>query len=265
MPPIFELICDGTPILAAAIHHGHWVRPEVAPLLAISEAERLREEDPFTGELAAVFGTRIIGQRSRFEFDLNRPRSKAIYLEPADAWGLSVWRNSPPPDLIRKVLASYDLFYGAVAATLRGLLSQHERVIVLDIHAYNHRRDEGGNLPADPEANPEINIGTGTMDRAYWASVVDRFMADLSRCHRGRQLDVRENVRFLGGNFCRWIHESFPERVCAIAIEFKKFFMDEWTGEPDYNQIAALKVVLESTLPGLQESLQERSLASARK
>jgi hypothetical protein len=28
---------------------------------------------------------------------------------------------------------------------------------------------------------------------------------------------------------------------CAIAVEFKKFFMDEWTGEPDPAELAAMR------------------------
>ena len=47
----------------------------------------------------------------------------------------------------------------------------------------------------------------------------------------GRRLDVRENIKFRGGAFTRWVHETFPETGCSLAIEFKKFFMDEWTGE----------------------------------
>ena len=36
------------PVIATAVHAGHEVRPEVAALLAVSEEDRLREEDPFT-------------------------------------------------------------------------------------------------------------------------------------------------------------------------------------------------------------------------
>ena len=32
--------------------------------------------------------------RSRFEADLNRPRDRAVYLTPADAWGHQVWRRA---------------------------------------------------------------------------------------------------------------------------------------------------------------------------
>ena len=69
---------DG-PIVATAIHDGHAVRPEVAELLALDSATRLREEDPFTGRLAAVAPTYLVALRSRFEIDLNRPRDQAVY------------------------------------------------------------------------------------------------------------------------------------------------------------------------------------------
>ena len=47
----------------------------------------------------------------------------------------------------------------------------------------------------------------------------------------GRKLDVTTNGKFPGGNFARWIHNTFPDSACCIAIEFKKIFMDEWSGE----------------------------------
>ncbi len=46
-------------------------------------------------------------------------------------------------------------------------------------------------------------------------------------------LDVRENVKFKGGRMTRWINENYPEQGCSIAVEVKKIFMDEWTGELD--------------------------------
>jgi hypothetical protein len=56
----------------------------------------------------------------------------------------------------------------------------------------------------------------------------------------GRRLDVRENVRFFGGNLPTWIHQQFPDKVCALAIEVKKFFMNEWTGQLDTSQHRAI-------------------------
>ena len=71
----------------------------------------------------------------------------------------------------------------------------------------------------------------------------------------GGSLDVRENVRFFGGNWPRWIHDNFPDTGVAIAIEFKKFFMDEWTGEPDEQCIEAVGDALRFTVPAVLDAL----------
>jgi len=255
---LFQLTVGEGPLVAAAIHSGHAIRPAVVEHLALDEAERLREEDPFTEELAALAPTHIIGRRSRFEVDLNRPPEKAVYLEPADAWGLTVWRGRLPDALVAESLAHYDMFYATVRALLEQLLTQHKRIVVLDVHSYNHRRNGAASPIDDEAANPEVNIGTGSMDGAVWGGVVDRLIADLRACKAaGRPLDVRENVRFRGGHFPQWIHATFPEQVCAIAIEFKKTFMDEWTGEVYPPRFEALKGALLSTFPGLRAALDE--------
>ena len=71
-----------SPILAVASHDGHALREELQGNCALSEEERLREEDPFTGRWTSVAPTRMIALHSRFEVDLNRPRDKAVYLRP---------------------------------------------------------------------------------------------------------------------------------------------------------------------------------------
>jgi N-formylglutamate amidohydrolase len=253
---VFHLNVGEGPLVAAAIHNGHFLRPQVAELIALDEAERRREEDPYTDYLAEVAPTRLVGARSRFEMDLNRPRDKAVYLEPADAWGLDVWKRALPPEALAASLANYDVFYATVHAVLSQLVARYGRVVVVDIHTYNHRRDGAGGQAADPAENPEVNVGTGTMDRARWAPGVDAFIdAMRSFNYLGRRLDVRENIRFRGGRFSGWIHETFPETVCSIAVEFKKFFMDEWTGEVDRRQLAALRASLESAAPRLLTAL----------
>jgi hypothetical protein len=44
--------------------------------------------------------------------------------------------------------------------------------------------------------------------------------------------------------------------VCAIAVEVKKSFMDEWTGQLDEDCFFALWNAFRSTLSGLHKSLQ---------
>jgi hypothetical protein len=102
-----------------------------------------------------------------------------------------------------------------------------------------------------------INIGTFSMDRARWAPLVDGFIEALSACRiDGIDLDVRENVAFEGrGEQTRFVHERFPRTGCAIAIEFKKVFMDEWSGEPFPDMLKQLRSALAATFPVLEEKL----------
>ena len=244
------------PLIAVAVHNGHAIRQDIAEFLALSPRDRLREEDPYTGRWTTIAPSRFVVERSRFEVDLNRPREKAVYLDPVDAWGLSVWKEPLPDAIVQESLRLYDAFYDRLEGMLSTLLIRHERVVVFDLHSYNHRRGGSDGPLADPAANPEINVGTGTMPRDVWAPVVDRFMDDLrSWRFRGRQLDVRENVRFQGGELPRWVHTTFPGRACALAVEVKKFFMDEWTGAADEPMIEELGRALGSTVPGILEAL----------
>jgi N-formylglutamate amidohydrolase len=243
--PIWQTEFGEGPLVACAIHDGHTVRPDIARCLKLSNDQRRYEEDPYTGAWTTIAPTRIISRRSRFELDLNRPRDKAVYIVPADAWGLEVWNCSPPPQMVEQSLQAYDDFYGHVRQLLERLVNRHGRVVVFDLHSYNHIREGRGGSAADPEANPEINLGTRSMPRDAWTPVVERWLAEMrSFDYLGRRLDVRENVKFFGGHFPTWIHETFPKSVCALAIEVKKFFMNEWTGELDAKQHAAIHQAL---------------------
>jgi hypothetical protein len=253
---LWESIEGQDPVAATAIHDGHDLRDEVAALMALSEADRLREEDPGTAIWATVGGTQLVATRSRFEVDLNRPREAAIYSTPEDAWGLTVWAREPSSDLVERSLAEYDAFYAEAQRLFSAMEQRFGHFVVLDLHSYNQRRDGPNSSPSDPATNPEVNVGTGSLDRDLWGLLVDRFIGDLTAFDfLGRHLDVRENVRFRGGHFSRWIHQSFPDSACCIAVEFKKFFMDEWTGKFDGEEFEAVSRALTSTLPGLHESL----------
>ncbi|MDA1313395.1 MAG: N-formylglutamate amidohydrolase [Acidobacteria bacterium] len=248
---------DG-PLIATAVHDGHTVREEALGLMALQDAERLREEDPYTGGWTEVAPSRVVGLHSRFEVDLNRPRGKAVYILPEDAWGLRVWKNQPSDAVVAASLAQYDAFYADVKKLLSNIESRFGNFVVFDLHTYNHRREGPGGPAADPQGNPEVNLGTGTIDRGRWGPLVDRFSHDLRAFDfLGRHLDVRENVKFKGGNFSRWIHQTFPKSGCSLAIEFKKFFMDEWTGKLDERQGQAIQRALESTVPGVLEELRK--------
>jgi N-formylglutamate amidohydrolase len=244
MPPWSIDVGDG-PVVATAIHSGHELRPEVAEWMAIEDLERMREEDPLTDVWTSVGDSSIRVHRSRFEVDLNRPRDKAIARNPDESWGLTVWRERPPENVIERSLAEYDSFYDEVDALLDFLLGRWNRILVLDLHSYNHRRYGPDGPGASQLYNPEVNIGTGTMDRKRWTPLVDTFIAELrSQEIQGRTLDVRENVKFKGGYFPLSLHSRYPDNVCVLSIEFKKIFMDEWSATASIAALEALRIAL---------------------
>ncbi|MGQ0632629.1 MAG: N-formylglutamate amidohydrolase [Sporichthyaceae bacterium] len=251
-----------SPVVAVAVHAGHAVRPEIDALLRLDETARLREEDPFTDAWTALADTRIVAGRSRFEVDLNRPRADAVYLTREQSWGLDVWQRPLHAAELQRSLAAYDSFYAA----LGGLLDRAERafghVVVYDLHTYNHRRQGADAAPADPAENPQVNLGTGSVDRARWAGVVESFLTDLREAplpSLGRPLDVRENVRFRGGHLARWVHERFPRTGCVLAVEVKKFFMDEHTAVVNQPMFDEIGDALAATVPGVLAALERRS------
>ncbi|MPZ72367.1 MAG: N-formylglutamate amidohydrolase [Nitriliruptorales bacterium] len=255
----WELHHGDSPLIATALHAGHDLTPAFAAVISLSDAERLREEDPYTDAWTDIAPTRIVVRRSRFELDLNRPRSEAVYQTPEQAWGLKLWRSDLTDALVESSQRRHDEFYAMLERVLRAAEDRFGRFVVYDLHSYNHRRG-GPDTPAeDPEANPEINLGTGTLDRDRWGHVADRFMADLRRLEvGGASLDVRENVRFKGGYMSRWIHDRFPTSGCALAIEVKKTFMDEHTGLLDVPRHAAMREALSATVPGILSELAVR-------
>jgi N-formylglutamate amidohydrolase len=251
------LIAQGVgPVVATAIHAGHSLREEIADLTALDEKTRLREEDPFTDQWLSIAETTIAVSMSRFEVDLNRPREAAVYVKNSDAWELDLWKEAPTLDLINRSLEEYDRFYEDLAAVCDEVAAQHDRFVVLDLHSYNHRR-LGPDAPVDPPAdNPEINVGTGSVDRIVWGDVVDSFCQALgSYPFDGGHLDVRENVRFRGGHMSRWINERYAGRGCCLAIEVKKIYMDEWTGQPQEAVIVSIGDALIAATQAVAESL----------
>ena len=230
------------PVVATAIHHGHELRPEVAEAIALSDSERLREEDPFTGDAVTGVPTHILVHRSRFEIDLNRSPEGAVYRTPDQSWGLAVWSKEPDEPLVARSLAIHLNYYRMLAQLLDSIAERHDRFVLIDVHSYNHRRAGPDASPEPQEKAPDINIGTFSMPREQWAFLLDPLTEALRGFDfNGRTLDVRENVAFEGRGYqARFVHERYPSRGCAIAFEFKKFFMDEWTGVPDRDDLAAM-------------------------
>jgi N-formylglutamate deformylase len=253
-PSDWDIVVGEGPVIATAIHDGHAVRDALLPHMEIDEEQRMREEDPMTGVLASVGDTRIQVRTSRFQVDLNRPRERAISTDPADTWGLKVWRGPLPQDQLEESLAIHDRFYAMVRELVESKLARWGCLLVLDIHSYNHRRDGADAPPADQDGNPDIDLGVTTLDRDLWGDVVERF-ADTLRSNRagGREPDVRENVRYPdGGHFPEWLYATFGADVCTITLEYKKIYMDEWTAQADIAVIEDLRTGLQAAVDAVR-------------
>ncbi len=241
-------------LIAAAVHNGHDLRPDLAALTALDDATRIREEDPHTGTISARFANNVVVHRSRFEVDLNRERDEAVYTSPEDAWGLELWQRELTEEEVFASLASYDRFYLDLARVLDRLVEGHGGFVLYDIHSYNHRR-LGPDAPPDPvEESPIVNLGTGSLPEK-WKPVADALIESLrSNTLDGAHLDARENVRFEGRQVARWVHENYGDVGCALAIELKKVFMDEWTGELDLERMSQLGDALIASGPDVRKA-----------
>ena len=235
-------------LIATAIHNGHDLRPATVDEMILDESTRLREEDPYTDVIGAAAPATVVVNRSRFEVDLNRRREDAVYRRPEDCWGLEVWKSNPlPEDIAEGSLEVYDEFYAELGCRLDEVALRGP-FVVYDVHSYNHRRDGDDAEPAPLEGNPEVNLGTGTVDKQLFGAVVDAFASSLgSQRTEVGPIGVGENVKFKGRALSRWVHARYAGVGCCLALEFKKTFMDEWTGEPDHGRLEQLQGALAAT------------------
>lgn len=224
-------------LVTTAIHAGHEICAEVAQSCHLSPELRLMEEDPYTDQMARLFPNHITVQSSRFLIDLNRSRERCVYLKPEDCWGLPVNREQMDARLLQSLYGEYDEFYHLVDEFLGRLFYLRdeagikEPLLILDLHSYNHRRGGPEAEPAPQEENPDIIIGRNNLDPSHYDKA-EKLRQLLDGKPLGDiRIDCRCDVKFPGGNFSRYLNSRYPEKVVCLAIEFKKIFMDEHTGE----------------------------------
>lgn len=244
----------GAVVVATAIHNGHELRPEVESHMALDPATRLREEDPLTDFFAEAFSDSVIAYRSRFEVDLNRPRETSVYSDAEESWGLEVWSSPLPAPVREESLRLYDRFYRDLGAWLDEIVDIRGGFVLYDLHSYNHRRDGPAAPPAPPEENPVVNLGTGSLP-ARWRKLADAFTEALAAQRiDGEAIDTRENVKFRGRQLAAWVNERYGQNGCALAIELKKVWMDEWSGEIDETMQRGFRAALLATVDPVTEA-----------
>ncbi len=229
----FVKIEDYTHFVCTAIHSGHRMRPALREKCALSEAERLYEEDPFTDEVIADMPITVIGNDSRFEYDLNRAAEACIYEE---AWGKTVWRIPLSEAEKAASVAKHEAFYTVLGTLYDKLEGLHPAVLVYDVHAYNYRR------PGMSDDAPMFNVGTEQLDTRRWQQFIGQWVDRLGRIRLpGVEVRAAIDETFYG----RGYHATFIGQHCrntlALPTELKKVFMDETSGEPRRDVLQALR------------------------
>src|SRR5690606_21984188 len=244
-----------SPILAIALHDGHYIDPELRPFQLLNEAERAREEDPYTGFMITDLPvTTLRVHSSRFQLDLNRFWEKAIYEEPEDAWGLKVWSKKLAPEWRAQLQENYRKFQQEIDSKIKSTIQQYGCFIILDVHSYNYKRQSPFQV-LDEQRNPEMNLGTW-YNNLHWKPLCNRYESFLKKTAvNGHLPDVRQNVAFKGGGFAQQVLAKYSNQGCVISIEFKKTFMDEWTGVATIPHLLDLRNLLKVSVPFLYNEL----------
>jgi N-formylglutamate deformylase len=213
-----------------AIHAGNRIREDLQDVIEVSLADRYREEDPGTGEFIKDFPIQIVARDSRFEYDINRASDRAVYLTPDMAWGLNVWKRPLTQDEINISLAKHNEFHQLIDIVVEYLLQQNKYTIIFDSHSYCYQREE--RLPWYIDKKPVINLGTEPINQTIFRKLVKNFINQLAKISiNGRLISVAENEIFKGGYLAKRLCTQHHDRLVLFAIEFKKIFMDEWSGE----------------------------------
>ncbi|MGJ8666033.1 MAG: N-formylglutamate amidohydrolase [Patiriisocius sp.] len=206
------------PYACGAVHHGHQFRRELWNNCLHTEYDRWFEEDPCTKEFVKTHPIVIAGCDSRFEYDLNRDPSNAIY---EDAWGKKLWKTPLDEKNKRKSLSKHDAFYTVVHALIKKLEEKFEHVIVYDMHSYNWKR-------WDREV-PVINLGTSNIDNQRFGHFVETWRESLSNLKLPHAIESTSKINdtFQGnGYFLKYITSNFTNTL-VLATEFKKIYCDE--------------------------------------
>jgi len=226
--------------LGVALHNGSRVRPELLEALEVGQEERFREEDPYTDYFVNDFPLQLIARDSRFEYDLNWEIEKCIYPAVEKKWGFQVWNRPLNHSEVETTYLKYREFHTLLDLLIGYIIENQGSVVLFDIHSYCYQREVRTDWWVDMK--PEINLGTMYINRAYFSPLIDLFMVGVSGITLdGHTLRVAENEVFPGGYLTRKYAKSHIQQVLVLAIEYKKIFMDEWTGELYPRKLEMLK------------------------
>ena len=228
-----------TNFVCTAIHNGHRLRAGLLEKCALSAAERLREEDPYTADIAANMPLTVVANDSRYEYDLNRPPETCVYEE---AWGQVVWCEPLSAAEKAASLAKHTAFYTVLGVLYEQLESLHPLVQVFDVHSYNYRRPGMGDVPL-------FNIGTEQLDTKRWQAVINQWVERLGRISLpGIEVRAAINEVFYGRGYQTTFAGERCRNTLVLPTELKKAFMDELSGAPRLDVLETLHKEFEQAI-----------------
>ena len=236
------------PIITTAIHNGHQISDRVAQSIGISDDLRFKDEDPFTEFFATLNSNRVIQIDSRFEYDINRHPDKCVYDSPDLAFGLPIYPNGFPKEIKPFAIQKYRAFYDHFECLLKQMLEKYSKIIVWDIHSFN--------LNSKSEENrPLLNMGTSNI-QPHWNDLTHQLTLHFSKQKLNNNLiDFKVNKPFPGGYFPQWINHFYGDRVCAVSMEFGKYFMDENSGKLFIDKSYLIRDLFYSSFPIINDFL----------
>ncbi|THB76687.1 MAG: hypothetical protein D6B25_09220 [Desulfobulbaceae bacterium] len=223
------------PVIGTSIHAGHGTLDALISELALSEAERLYEEDPYTDQFIAQLPLSIVAHVSRYQGDLNRSPEKCIYDE---AWGKQVWRNGVSAADQAQIKAYHQSYYELLDLVLGVINQQFNKSVLYDLHSYNYSRHQG--VP------PLFNIGTHHIDLKHYGDFLDSLLTRLADIEIPGMVNrsVFDELFVGKGYQAEFIKKKHPKTLC-IPLEVKKVFMDEFSGDCNQEVMAGLKMQLD--------------------
>lgn len=220
------------PALSAAIHNGGRLRTDLADNCLLSQPERYYEEDPFTGSFIAEQPITLIGNDSRYEYDLNRSTELCVY---ETAWGKDCWKVPLSEDAIALSKEKHAQFYRVVSAVVDALVEDFGRCLVYDTHSYNYRRHERSDLPV-------FNLGTSSVKSDSWRPAIETWLSALQAMKvDGVDVTAAENDIFYGKGYLAAHCHGHSDKVLVLATEVKKVYINELTGEPEAQVLPSMQ------------------------
>lgn len=214
-------IAEYVPYVCTAIHNGHNFRTELLDKIHHSDYDRWYEEDPATADFISSMPILLIGNDSRFEYDLNRSPDKAVY---EDAWGKPVWKTPLKEEEKQRSLEKHHNFYRVVNALISRLEKKFKACVVYDMHSYNYVRHQ--------RPTPVFNIGMKLADNKRFQKIIAHFEKELSQIQIPHvettvaNTDIFEGMGYLSA----YINSTFKNTL-VFPTEVKKVYCNEENGE----------------------------------